>query len=198
MIMLSRTRLATLVLLLGAGTLAYAAIRPASQDGQDGPPQPTAHHKMLLGSVGEWSGTMKMMMPGMPPQEIPCQETISPIGSMWTQSRFTCDFMGQPFVGSATTGYDVAKQKFVGTWIDSMSTEIYAMEGTFDAEKKVLHMSWEGPDMSTGERVRHRSETSWTDDTYSSHMFQGEGEGVKTMEFSMKRQAKGGEKKAAK
>ena len=51
---------------------------------------------------------------------------------------------------------------------------------------------------STGERVRHRSETSWTDDTYSSHMFQGEGEGVKTMEFSMKRKAKGGEKKVAK
>lgn len=188
--MLSRTRLASLALILGLGTLAYAAIRPSFQEGQDAPPQPTEHHKMLLGSVGEWEGTMKMWMPGVPAQEIKCQETIYPIGEMWTQSRFTCDFMGMPFVGSSTTGYDTAKKKFVGTWIDSMSTEIFAMEGSFDAEKKVLHMSWEAPDMASGERVRHRSETSWTADTYTSHMFKGEGAGEKTMEFSMKRKAK--------
>ncbi|MBL8901190.1 MAG: DUF1579 domain-containing protein [Planctomycetes bacterium] len=185
--MLSRTRLASLVLFLGLGTLAYAAIRPvfAPQD----VPEATAEHKMLLKAVGEWEGKIVAEMPGAPAQDFPATETITAVGEFWVQSKFACNFMGMPFAGAGTTGYDVAKKKYVGTWIDSMTTELAVMEGTYDAEKKALVMSWEAPEMGTGERVPHRMETVHGADSYVSKMFVGKDGGQKTMEIHMKRKS---------
>jgi hypothetical protein len=194
MTMLTRTRFAALALLLGAGTLAYAAIRPTAPTQE--PAQPTDEHKMLVKAVGDWEGKLVMEVPGAPAQEFPTKETIVAIGSLWTQSKFECDFMGKPFVGSGTTGYDPAKKKFVGTWIDSMTTEMSVMEGEMDPKTKALVMRWEAPGMGTTERVPHRMETVFSADgaAYTSTMFQGEGEGQKTFAIEMKRKAKKADK----
>jgi hypothetical protein len=193
MTMLSRTRLASLVLLLGLGTLAYAAIRPAFAP-QDAPPA-TDEHKMLLKAVGEWEGKIVAAMPDGKTQDFPAKESIHAVGELWVQSKFECDFGGMPFAGAGCTGYDTAKKKFVGTWIDSMTTELAVLEGSYDADKKTLVMHWEAPEMGTGERVPHRMETVHGEDSYVSKMFVGKDGGQKTMEIHMKRKAKKGEAK---
>ena len=77
---------------------------------------------MILKGVGEWEGTMTMYGMGPEPITIPAKESVTALGQFWTQSHFSCDFGGMAFEGSATSGYDPAKKKFVGTWIDNMST----------------------------------------------------------------------------
>jgi hypothetical protein len=44
--------------------------------------------------------------------------------------------MGSPFTGVGVTGYDNHTEKFVSTWMDSMSTGIYFFEGTGSADGK--------------------------------------------------------------
>lgn len=178
-----RTRHALLTLALTAG--AVAAVRPfVAQD----MPQPTDEHRMVLGAVGEWEGNLTMYMPGMEPTTAPCSETVTAVGEFWTTSRFTMEFMDMPFTGVGCNGYDTKKKKFVGTWIDSMTTSLSVMEGDFDKAKNALVMRWTAPDPATGEMIQHRSETVFRADAYVMQMFQGEG-GEKTMEIKMKRKA---------
>ncbi|MBL8858304.1 MAG: DUF1579 family protein [Planctomycetes bacterium] len=152
-------------------------------------PQPTAEHKHILAGVGEWEGTLTMYMPGMPASAVPAHETVTPVGEFWIQSRFTCDFMGQPYLGTGTHGYDVNKKKYVSTWADSMSSHMSLMEGNVDPKTKALVMHWEAPGMSGG-MEKHRSETVHADNSYTMTFFTGEGEGTKSMVIDMKR--KGG------
>ena len=42
-------------------------------------------------------------------------------GGLWVASTFQGDFGGMTFEGRGQFGYDPAKKKYVGTWIDSMS-----------------------------------------------------------------------------
>ena len=65
--------------------------------------------KLRLEGVGTWEGTLTMLIPGEPEQTIAASEVIEPLGDYWTQSRFSCEFMGQPFTGTATMGYDPVK-----------------------------------------------------------------------------------------
>jgi hypothetical protein len=61
-------------------------------------------------------------------------------------SRLICDglwlvsdFEGSSgFGGHGVHGYDVEKKKYVGTWIDSMSTLLHAKEGEWDAAKRTM------------------------------------------------------------
>ncbi len=151
-------------------------------------PQPTEHHKMILKGVGEWEGSMTMYGMGPEPMTIPAKESVTALGQFWTQSRFSCDFGGMAFEGSATSGYDPAKKKFVGTWIDNMSTSITVMEGDYDKKAGTLTMHYKGPHPATGEMVAHRNVSKFTDDTYSMEFFVGQGDAeMKSMTISMKR-----------
>jgi hypothetical protein len=177
-------RTSTVLFCLGTlGALALAGAQPKPQE----TPQPTPHHAMLLANVGTWEGTLTMSMAGMDAAPIPATETIEGVGPFWTQSRFECDFMG-PFVGTGCSGYDTKKEKFVGTWIDSMSSNLTVMEGDYNAETKTLTMNYEAPDMMGGAIVPHRIETVFGDDTYTSHFYMGAGPDVpETMVIEMHR-----------
>jgi hypothetical protein len=50
---------------------------------------------------------------------------------------------GMNFHGHGMLGYDGAKQKYVSTWVDSMSTTIMSSEGSVDKDGKVLSMNGE-------------------------------------------------------
>jgi len=107
-------------------------------------PTPLEHHQMLLSHVGTWDVQCTYYMdPSQPPMEAKAKETVEAVGQFWTVSKFESDFMGMPFVGRATLGYDTNAEQFVGTWIDGMSTVIFHYVGQFDADKKVLDMSGE-------------------------------------------------------
>lgn len=180
-------RTAPLVLGLIVGPLTFAAVRPAPA-GQE-MPLPGPQHQELLQGVGKWEGTLTLFMPDMPSEPVAARETVQAIGGFWTLSHFECEFMGMPYIGSGHVGYDDAKKKYVGTWVDNMSSYLAVMEGEMDPTTKKLVMRWVAPDM-TGAIVPHRSEHVTTADSHTMTFFVGPGEGEKSMVIAMKREGK--------
>lgn len=179
---MSRTSLAVLLLTLAGG--AVAATTPFSAQEY---PQPTRQHHRLLEAVGEWEGTMTAFMPGMPEEPVAAKETVTAVGGFWTQSRFECEFMGAPYVGTGCVGYDAEKGKYIATWIDNMSSQLAIMEGEASQDGKTITMHWRSPDPATGEMTDQRYELVATKDQYTSTFFSGAD--TKTMVISMKRKA---------
>lgn len=189
-----RTRLVpSLVAAFVAGGLALAAIPAPSQEKKAGGmedmppmPEPTEQHKHLQKQVGEWEGTITMLLPGMPNTPTPAKETVRSLGGFWTVSDFQCDFMGMPYQGHGTNGYDAQKGKYVGTWIDSFGSPLAVMEGEWDDASQMVVWKWEAPDM-TGQVVPHRSQVKIGKDSYKMDFYT---DGEHSMVIEMKR--KGG------
>ncbi len=187
---MNRVLIALCGAVLAAGAL--AAVRPALFNQEM--PGPTAEHKQLVEQgAGEWEGTLTLLESGAPDVTVPAKETNVAIGGFWIHSRFESTVMGMPFTGTAISGYDENKKKYVGTWVDSMSSYLAIMEGAMDAKGEKLIMHWQAPNM-TGAMAPHRSVTVHTKDSYTTTFFIGEGDGVKSMELKMKRKAKAGGK----
>ncbi|HKE00280.1 MAG TPA: DUF1579 domain-containing protein [Planctomycetota bacterium] len=98
-------------------------------------PKPTKEHEWLKGRVGTWDCTVNAMG-----AKSKGTETCKMLGDFWQISDFTGDFMGTPFFGHGTMTFDPMKQKYVGTWADSMAPMLIVMEGTADASGKKLTM----------------------------------------------------------
>lgn len=117
--------------------LALAAL-PAS--GQDAP-KPGAEHARLKQLEGTWDAVMKM-------GDMESKGTMvykMDLGGLWLTSDFQGEFGGQKFSGRGLDGYDPGRKKYVGVWVDSMSTTPMLSEGNFDKDGKVMTMSGEGP-----------------------------------------------------
>jgi len=50
-----------------------------------------------------------------------------------------------PYEQILTIGYDAAKEKYIGTIVDSMTSHLCQFEGSFDATGKILTYETEGP-----------------------------------------------------
>jgi hypothetical protein len=131
--------------------------RPKNQDAGD-TPKPTAdpaeagapakEHRWLKQLVGEWKVTGKMFLaPGQPPIESAGTEKVRVLGDYWVVTEGQATIMDTPLHSLMTLGFDAAKGKFVGTWIDSSNGYMWHFEGTLDAEGKVLTLIAEGPSM---------------------------------------------------
>ena len=119
-------------------------------------PPVTKEHELLASTCGTWNVDCTYFMdPSQPPMKTKAVETVEPVGAYWTVSHFKSDMMGAPFAGRATMGYDTRRKTWVGTWIDSMSTHLFVMEGTLD-DDGTLEMRCEGPCMVTGNPTTFR------------------------------------------
>lgn len=106
-------------------------------------PQPTKEHAALKEKAGTWNVACKFYMdPSQPPMEVEAKETMELVGDFWTLSKYEADMMGMPFVGRATLGYEPHSQKWVSTWIDSMSPVLFHFTGQMEGD--VLVMKGEG------------------------------------------------------
>jgi len=105
------------------------------------PAQPGPEHEKLKQIVGTWDATMKMG--DMESKGVMVWKMD--LGGLWLASDFQGEFEGQKFMGKGFDGYDPAKKKYVGIWLDSMSTTPMTSEGTYDKDGKVLTMTGEGP-----------------------------------------------------
>ena len=153
-------------------------------------PQPTAEHTLLMDHVGNWKIACKFFMePGQPPMEAQATESVEKVGEFWTLSKYQCDMMGMPFVGTGCLGYDPYKERYVGTWIDSLTTELAVMTGEMDLDGNTLIMRWTARDPDSGVPTPNRVETTFNGDSYTSNFFQGSGDGTKVMTLAMKRTA---------
>jgi hypothetical protein len=101
-----------------------------------GPPGP--EHKLFEPLVGTFTAKCKMWMD---PTATPVVSEGTLVRKSILGGRFICEefdgkLMDKPFQGFGTVGYDRAKEKFVSTWIDSVSTAIHMSQGTYDAATK--------------------------------------------------------------
>ena len=90
--------------------------------------------------VGSWKAEVKYFFDESgKPSESEATANFRPLlGGRYVQQRFNGEMQGQKFSGMAITGYDNAKKKYVGIWIDDMGTGIMHSEGTYDAKTHTM------------------------------------------------------------
>jgi hypothetical protein len=141
------------VLAMVAAVLTGGAVARA----QDVPkvPAPQKEHEWLKQLEGEWETEAEMIMgPGQPAVKSKGTESVRSLGGFWSVAEFKGDFMGTPFTGLMTVGYDAQKKKYVGTWVCSVCDFQCKYEGTLDGQ--VLTLETEGPSPTDGKLVKMR------------------------------------------
>jgi hypothetical protein len=152
--------LAATVLVAVTATLAFAddpkpksaAQQQAEMDAMMKAATPGDAHKKLSPMAGSWTADVKMWMaPGAPPAAgSGAAENSWALDGRWLEQRFTGNFMGMPFTGVGYTGYDNIKKKYVGTWMDTMTTSMMISDGKADADGKSITFSSTMDDPMTG------------------------------------------------
>jgi hypothetical protein len=107
------------------------------------PPGPSAEHELLKSDVGTWDASIEVnVVPGTPPQgSRGVARNRLACGGMWLITDFLNETTG--FEGHGIYGWDPAKGKYVGTWIDPMRTFIAVSEGTYDPATRTMTMWFE-------------------------------------------------------
>ena len=150
---------------------------------------PGENHKHLAWYAGDFTFKNRMWMdPSQPPSESTGTmhgELI--MGGRYVQTLWKGNFMGMPFEGRGTDGYDNLTKKYVSSWIDNMGTGILLSTGTCEQGGKVCNMSGDMIDPMTGKPSYMRSVTTWTDaNTFKMEMYgkdPSSGQEVKMMEM---------------
>ncbi|MEZ6040943.1 MAG: DUF1579 domain-containing protein [Planctomycetaceae bacterium] len=156
---------------------------------QDAAPEPTSQHKLLAKEVGEWTGEMKMYMaPDAPPVTAPVVEKNTLMSNgLWLISEFESG----PFQGHGVFGYDPAKKKFVGTWVDNQTMSLGLMEGTHDEKTGELIYLSQAMNPATGKMEPTKTVGKFIDENskhFTMYMKSSSGDGWnKWMEISYKR-----------
>lgn len=91
-------------------------------------------HTRMASRAGSWNTVTKEWTdPQKPPTESTgaCEHTML-LGGRFLRQECTGDMMGQPYTGIGVLGYDNHEKKYVSTWMDSMGTGIFYMEGKAD------------------------------------------------------------------
>jgi len=114
--------------------------------------KPGEPHKILAQSNGTWQGdvTMWMSMDAAPSKSTSTIINKMVMDGRYQVSSFNGNFMGMPFEGMSTTGYDNFKKIFISTWIDNMGTGIMKMEGPWDETTRSMTLTGKMTDPSTG------------------------------------------------
>jgi hypothetical protein len=162
------------------------------------------NHKLLSSMDGSWNYSIKMWMnpdPNTPPQQSKGTATRKTVmggryvvmdvtGKMQMPDE-TGKMKDMQFKGMGVEGYDNAKQKFVGSWIDNMGTGIQFSEGTYDPATKTFTFASE-MEMMPGMKTQVREVLKITDkdhmllEWYETHG----GQEKKTMEIAYTRAGK--------
>lgn len=191
------------VLSLLAATLAVPVA--AQQDKPQQPPMggpemeammkamsPGENHKHLTRYVGDWTFTSKMWMdPSQPPMESGGTmrgEMI--LGGRYVQTMWKGDFMGMPFEGRGTDGYDNMAKQYVSSWVDNMGTGILLSTGTCEDNGKKCTMKGDMIDPMTGKPSYLRTVTTWMDESNFKFELYGpgpDGKEFKGMEMVLKK-----------
>ncbi len=160
--------------------------------------RPTPEHEVLKREEGVWDATVKSFIPGAPEPLVSqgVERNTLMTGGLWLVSRFESDLGGggQTFEGHGVTGYDPSKSKYVGTWVDSMSTHMMNLEGTYDPKSRTMTYHSEMYAPGTKTLVKTRGVTEWKgDDARVYTLFvkgADSGEEFKLVEITYKRRAK--------
>lgn len=152
---------------------------------------PGEPHKLFASLTGSWTTTTKEWMePGKPPTESTGTADLKMLlDGRFLYQEFTSQMMGQPFSGIGIDGYDNLRKKYVTTWIDTMGTGFFTMEGTASADGKTITLKGQHAEPGGGQ-MTHRAvwkiadSNTQTFDMYGTH--QG-GKEMKMLEIAYSR-----------
>jgi len=112
-------------------------------------PTATDQHRWLHRFVGTWRSETACD-PENPDFKTETTEVITVLGDIWIEARGK-GMMPVSDIEAHTRlilGFDPSKEKFVGTWIGTMMTNLWVYEGELDAEGNILTLNCEGPSFS--------------------------------------------------
>ena len=144
--------------------------------------KPHKEHQWLDKFCGDWTYEGEASMgPDTPVQMFRGTESARSLGGLWYVLEGEGDMPGYPSAKTMLTiGYDPRKKKYVGTWIGSMSAQLWVYEGSVDESGKILTLSAEGPDMSgAGKTAKYKDVTEFVSDCHrvlTSHMLGEDGQ----------------------
>jgi Protein of unknown function (DUF1579) len=169
-------------------TAAAPALDPVAMEAMMKAMMPGENHKPLGRYVGDWTYTMKMWMaPGAPPTD--SNGTMHAewiMDGRYVRAVYKGDFMGMPFVGESTEGYDNVAKKYVGSWLDNVSTTLMWSTSTCDVGCNTITSTSDVIDPMSGQKLVSKSIISWSNDkSFKLEMFMidGSANSMKTMEL---------------
>ena len=85
------------------------------------------------------------------------EATVRGLGDLWSvgESRGEMPGGGQS-ITIMTLGYDPQKERYVGTFVGSMMTNLWVYEGSLDESGNVLTLDTEGPGMKKGTMAKYK------------------------------------------
>jgi len=127
------------------------------------PSGPGPEHELLKSDVGTWDASIEINLAPGSPAQVSRGVTRNRLGcgGLWLITDFLNETTG--FEGHAICGYDPAKGKYVGTWVDPMRNFLTVSEGTYDPASRTMTMWFEtsGPQ---GKPMRWREVTERKDE----------------------------------
>lgn len=135
-------------------------------------PAPSEEHALLKKDVGTWKATIKMWMgpdgqadANAEPVESQGEEVNRMLGEFWCVSAFSGEFAGMKFEGHSVNGYDAKQKKYVGSWVDSISSNPMHMSGIYDPKTRTLTSDSIGIG-ADGEETKGKSTLVYQDDDH--------------------------------
>ncbi|MDD5320084.1 MAG: DUF1579 domain-containing protein [Methylococcales bacterium] len=137
---------------------------------------PGEPHKLFASLAGSWTTkTKEWMEPNKPPVESAGSAEMKVLlDGRFLQQDVTGQMMGQPFSGLEIIGYDNLLKRYVTTWMSTMGTGIFMMEGTASADGKTITLKGQHPEPGGG-HMTHRAiwkivdSNTQTFDMYGAH-----------------------------
>lgn len=131
---------------LTAALLFGLANGPTFAQDQPSASGPQKEHEWLQKFVGEWETITKGKAgPDQPAMEIKGRISSRQVGRLWVINEMQADLGTSRMHGVQTIGYDSAKKKYVGTWVDSMMNFMWKYEGSVDESGNKINLDARGP-----------------------------------------------------
>jgi hypothetical protein len=108
-------------------------------------PEPAPQHEWLKKFAGEWNVVSEIhMTPGEEPVRGTGSESARMLGGFWVVANGSFEMPGMSMSSMLSFGYDPEKKEYVGTWIDSMSSQRWDYVGSVDESGKILTLTTRG------------------------------------------------------
>ena len=139
-------------------------------------------HQWLRKLLGEWTfEAVAESGPDKPEEKSQGTESVRSLGPLWV----VCEGRGNmPGGGEGqtmmTVGFDPDKDRFVGTWVGSVMSQLWVYEGELDSAERELTLNTEGPKFDgSGGKAKYRDVIEFLSDdhrTLTSHVQSDDGE----------------------
>lgn len=145
---------------------------------------PGEPHELFASLAGSWTTKTKEWMD---PQKPPIESTGSAdmkmlLDGRYLQQEITGNMHERPFSAIWTIAYDNLLKQYVSTWISTMGTGIFMMDGTASADGKIITLTGQHAEVSGG-HMTHRAIWKIVDSNTQEFVMYGTYHGGKEMKM---------------